>query len=849
MDVEIHSNSGATHTKSSLYRKVLDACSYGIILLGKDQRIKLVNTWFSKTSDIPELVAIDATLPVLFPETEGSRLMHAVKQALRHNVSSTLSQSIHKSPLPLYASAADRTRDQRMLQSIRVIPVDIQGNQRYCLIQINDITETIKREQYLEYQNQVMGKLADEKVGANARFEAIFNHIPDGLITLTKGSIIEHFNPAAEVIFGYKAAEVVGQPLRLLAPKKYLVHYQQILDHIVKLGALSPHENRQEMSGLVKSGEEVPLEVKISPVSLDGHDCVVISLRDVSRRKMLEKQIYREKEFAHITLESISDAVVTTDKDGKVNYLNPVARSMSGWHSEDPVGQSFVKFFNVTSFDDEENLHSVISRSLRQTHQAMVTGIYIFRTRHDKSYTIKTHVSSMHDGEGRGIGAVIVFRDVTKEMKLKSQLTYHACHDELTGLLNRREFERHIANCLEPTDSDYPEHCMCYIDLDRFKIVNDTCGHIAGDELLRQLTTLVQDNIRASDALARLGGDEFGLLLRRCSEARAKAIAENIREAIEKFRFSWGEKQFTVSASIGLVPIRPDALDLDSVLSAADNACYEAKRNGRNRVCVYEPDNSEFARHHGDVHWAHRISAAIEENRLTLYAQRIAPMGTEDQALQCEILIRMQDDDGSDIPPMAFIPAAERFNLMPKIDAWVVRSTLNFLVENADFAKQVGCCAINLSGQSLSDETFLDNLVQQIQASSVPPEIICFEVTETAAISNLGKVKHFMERVKEMGCKFSLDDFGSGVSSFGYLKNLPVDRLKIDGVFVKDMVEDPIDCAMVEAINNIGQVMGLETVAEFVENDAILEKLREIGVDYVQGYGIARPQPLTTFIE
>ena len=450
----------------------------------------------------------------------------------------------------------------------------------------------------------------------------------------------------------------------------------------------------------------------------------------------------------------------------------------------------------------------------------------------------------LFDDEKRFLAYRIAGRDVTEAHKLAAQLTYQARHDALTGLVNRREFEIRLRETLKDARLQTSNHCLCYFDLDQFKIINDTCGHVAGDELLRQVSSLLMSQIRKRDTLARLGGDEFGLLMEHCTTRQAARVTETIRAAIADFRFAWEEKSFTIGVSIGLVPISADSGDLTSVLRAADSACYAAKDAGRNRVHVYHEDDELLARRQGEMQWIGRIHEAMEENRLLLYQQPIVPAELDaDSGQHYEILLRMLDRKGNLIMPGAFLPAAERYNLSMHLDRWVFRSTLEWLSSHPSELEVLHLCCINISGQSVGKE-FLAYVNEILDSTKVPPEKICLEITETAAVTNLSTAEKFIRSLKKRGCKFALDDFGSGLSSFAYLKNLSIDYLKIDGQFVRDIVDDDIDAAMVKSINEIGQIMGKKTIAEFVENEAIVKKLRELGVDYLQGYGIGKPQPL-----
>ena len=451
---------------------------------------------------------------------------------------------------------------------------------------------------------------------------------------------------------------------------------------------------------------------------------------------------------------------------------------------------------------------------------------------------------------GAGVAAVANWRLTEKaqagERELADQLAYHASHDTLTGMLNRREFERCVTEALVKSRTQHREHVLCLVDLDRFKIVNDTCGHVAGDTLLRQLTAVLQAGLRSGDSLARLGGDEFGILLESCPLDYGRARAEELREAVAQSRFVWEQRTFGVGASIGVVAINSFTASIDEAMQAADAACYTAKDKGRNRVHVYQPDDGEQSRRQGESQWAGRILAAIREHRLELYCQSIVPVGSGPPGEFAELLLRMRAEDGGLVPPAAFLPAAERYDLLPAIDRWVVATAFAALAGRylPGAGPHRDLYSINLSGASIGDETFLAFVRARLAEHRIPPEVICFELTETVAITNLAVAVLFINELRDLGCRFALDDFGSGLSSFAYLKNLPVDFLKIDGHFVRGIAHDSIDRAMVEAVNRIGHEMGLQTIAEFVETQAVLDCLRELGVDYAQGYAISRPGPL-----
>jgi diguanylate cyclase (GGDEF)-like protein/PAS domain S-box-containing protein len=564
---------------------------------------------------------------------------------------------------------------------------------------------------------------------------------------------------------------------------------------------------------------------------------------DLEERKRFEAMLFAEKERALVTLHSIGDAVITTDTMGLVEFLNPVAEQLTGWLTEEAHGMHLTEVFCVINELTRIKIENPVEKALRHNGIVDISNHTLLIHRNGHEFSIEDSAAPIRNRDGKVIGVVLVFHDVTHSRKLAQEISYQASHDALTSLLNRREFELRLRSLISNAVDEHRQHALLYLDLDQFKVVNDTSGHSAGDELLRQLTFIMQAKIRDADMLARLGGDEFGVLLGNCPIDQAEHVAEELIEAVKSFHFCWGDKNFTIGASIGMVAITDESQDWASLLSNADTACYIAKEKGRNRVQVYHDQDVDLAQRHNEMHWVGRITKAFEDKRFLLYYQPITPtMAESTEPFHFEVLVRMLDEEGQIIVPGVFIPAAERYNLMTTLDRWVINNTLNWLTAHKTTPM---VCAINLSGHSIGDERFLDFVVKLIKEASVPPNHICFEITETAAIANLTRAIHFIRELKILGCRFSLDDFGSGLSSFAYLKNLPVDYLKIDGGFVKDMDHNDTNCAMVEAINSIGHTMKILTIAEFVENQAILNKLAGIGIDYAQGYGIARPAPLS----
>jgi diguanylate cyclase (GGDEF)-like protein/PAS domain S-box-containing protein len=567
----------------------------------------------------------------------------------------------------------------------------------------------------------------------------------------------------------------------------------------------------------------------------------------VTRRTVkAEGELLQQKERAKVTLHSIADAVITADAAANVEYLNPVAEYLTGWSLEEAQGRALQDVFRVVS----EITHAPFRHPAYDLqHDERAVGLdshTLLVSRDGREFAIEDSVAPIRGDNGETVGAVLVFHDVTEARSMARQLSWQAGHDPLTGLLNRREFESRLKTLLVSAKGESRRHALLYIDLDQFKVVNDTCGHMAGDELLRQLTVVLQESMHELMLLARLGGDEFGVLLEDCSLDSAQAVAERLLESVQGFRFVWEDKVFTVGTSIGLVAVDEDSRDIATLLSAADAACYTAKNKGRNRIQVFRHNDVELVQFHGEMEWVARITKGFEEGRLRIFFQYIKPVGRHaEEGEHYEILLRMEGEDGELIPPGAFIPAAERYNLMPSLDRWVIRRTFEtyraFAVGEPE--RCLDTISINISGTSLVDEYFLEFVRDHFRLYEVPPCVVCFEITETAAIANLQNATRFIRELRALGCRFALDDFGSGMSSFAYLKSLDVDYLKIDGAFVRDMVNDSVDYAMVEAINRVGHVMGLQTIAEFVETDAILDKLEELGVDFAQGYAIHKPAP------
>jgi diguanylate cyclase (GGDEF)-like protein/PAS domain S-box-containing protein len=563
---------------------------------------------------------------------------------------------------------------------------------------------------------------------------------------------------------------------------------------------------------------------------------------DITERKLYEEALFREKESAQITLQSIGDGVITSDAKGIIDYVNPVAEALTGWRLEDSQGRAIEEIFRAFHEETCEPLENPLAVAIRRTRSIKSVRPMLLIRRDGNEIYVESTASPIRDGSGAVSGGVLVFHDVSEARELNRRLSYHASHDVLTGLVNRREFENRMERALKSAKARETSYALCVLDLDQFKIVNDTCGHSAGDALLGQVGALLKSKVRWRDTLARLGGDEFGILLESCSLDEAMRTAEALREAVRNFKFTWEERTFRLGASIGVVPISADNADVASVLSAADSACQAAKEAGRNRVHSFEENDIDLMRRRREMQWAARINNALEEGRFELFRQTIMPLQKTEAGSHYELLLRMRDETGKIVGPDNFMTAAERYGITPSIDRWVIENAFRWLVSEADEREKLTMCSINLSGQSLGDDKFLPYVIDQFHRSGLDATKICFEITETAAIASFSQANRFIQALKELGCKFALDDFGTGLSSFGYLKHFPVDYLKIDGSFVKEILHDPIDREMVRSINEIGHLTGKQTIAEFAENQEIINMLQSLGVDYAQGYGVSQPQ-------
>ena len=572
-------------------------------------------------------------------------------------------------------------------------------------------------------------------------------------------------------------------------------------------------------------------------------ELVTRTLRYTTERTHTLKQLQASEAKYRELFESVVAGVFQTSPEGRFISANPALVRLLGYDSEEELlGLDITRDVYMYP-EDRTNWRKAIDKEGKIRNSELV-----LRKKDGSKIVVLENSRAETDDHGQLIYFEGTLTDITESHEQSAQLSYEASHDPLTGVYNRREFERRLQSLLDNIHAQPGPHAICYMDLDRFKEINDNCGHVAGDELLRQVAEQLQSRARHGDTLSRLGGDEFALILHDCGEQDAVRVAEGLRTMVDELRFSWSGQIHTIGASIGVVPISPDRRRLSEVMAAADAACYRAKDSGRNRVSLFVEDDASVLQRLGELGWVARVKQALQENRFHLAAQPIKPLQDGADFFHYELLVRMLDEDGREIPPGAFFPAIERYNLSIRMDRWVVIKALAWLAENNSRMNNHSKFFINLSADSIADAGFADALSRQISEGGIPGGKLCFEISEHVATENLSAANRFMSKLKEQGCEFALDNFGSGISSFAYLKNLAVDYVKIDGVFVRSMGEDNIDWQLVKSINEIGHALKKKTIAEHVESEKVIKKLQKLKVDYAQGYAISRPLPIDQII-
>jgi diguanylate cyclase (GGDEF)-like protein/PAS domain S-box-containing protein len=682
----------------------------------------------------------------------------------------------------------------------------------------------------------------DQKIqGRDRLFRDFSRTLPE--IVMIHDEKILLANESAAGLVGLEPALLVGRDVADLVKPAYRALFRK---NVAKRLAGENVPRRLEIQLINGNEAGLWVEAQSSNIEFNGNTAILTVARDVSHRKSLEVSLSRSKRQAQYTLESISEGVITTDNDGRIDYMNLSAESIVGTNRDDASGHRVGELFTLVDDADRRPLGDPVERCLAMRRRVnMGRRAVMVSADGEQEHSVEITASPIR-GPGNSIsGTVVVFHDVSELRGLTQKMSYQATHDPLTGLINRREFERRLDEAMDSAHAEEAVHMLFYMDLDRFKAVNDTCGHLAGDNMLREVAGLIKEAVRDSDFVGRLGGDEFGAILVGCPIDKARKIAADICSSIADYRFVWKDKIFNIGISIGLVEISHASGSLQDVMSAADSACYVAKQEGRGRVHIYSARDEAIARERGDIQWLRQLQTALHEDRFEIAVQPILAMsGASDSGPSAEVLIRLPDERGRTENSAEFLRPAERYQLMPEIDRWVVNAALGAIAGGEIKLGGKRSCAINLSGQTIADETFLGFVVEALDHSGVSPAAICFEVTEKAILGNVQQAQRFIEVLHGIGCEFSLDDFGSGLGSFSSLKHLPIDYLKIDGTYTRNLQSDQVNQEMVAAMIKLARTMQFRIVAEQVEHQEDFDWLRDVGIDYIQGHFVDAPAAL-----
>lgn len=678
--------------------------------------------------------------------------------------------------------------------------------------------------------------------GPVALFEALAQTLPD--VTIVHTDKILFANSAAADLFGVERDTLLGKPVTDLMRPAYRAIVRR--DVLSQLEAVNP-TNTVEVQLISSEELELWAELHTTVVDFDGQRALMTVARDISHRKSMEASLGRGKLQARITLESIGEGVITTDTAGIIDYMNEAAEKLTAASRTLGIGKRLTDLIALVDENDRESLGDPVQQCLNERRRISLGRRGLMLTKQgERECSIELTASPIRSASGAVAGCVIIFHDVTEIRGLTRQMSYQASHDALTGLVNRVEFERRLESALKSARGTDVGHVVCFLDLDRFKTVNDTSGHLAGDNLLREIATLLKEKVRDSDTVARLGGDEFALLLIGCPLEKARQIADDVCHAVADYRFVWHDQIFDIGVSIGLVEIGHESGSAENVLGAADSACYVAKQHGRGRVHVYSARDEIVARQRGEIQWLQRLQQALKENQFELFVQPIISVaGRVKEGPAIEVLLRMREENGEVILPSQFLDSAARYQLMSHIDRWVVQATLTAIASGSLRLPDERSCSINLSGQTLGDEDFLEFVVEALDHTGVMPSQLCFEIPESAVVTNLDHAHRFINVLHGIGCRFALDDFGSGIGSFSNLKFLDIDYLKIDGAYIRDLETDSVNHAMVTAMIKLARTLDFQIVAEQVEDQASFDTVREMGVDFVQGFVIERPHELS----
>jgi diguanylate cyclase (GGDEF)-like protein/PAS domain S-box-containing protein len=692
--------------------------------------------------------------------------------------------------------------------------------------------------------NQLLETLEERGARLNDReqlFQRLVETVHDAV--LVHRTSILFANARFLSMLGMDAAQVIGRPLADFVAPEYA---ELVENNLRRRLAGEPAAERHEVELLGAHGEVTRVELSSSLIDSSGEPALLLTALEMMPGSAARPGPSRPRSM--VTLDAMGESVVTIDADGRIDYVNTSAEALLGQAFDQVIGKTFAEVASLVDENDRHSLGDPVRKALTTGGRVtMGKRAVLVPANSSPERSVEISVSPLKSDSNQAMGLVVVMHDTSELRGLTRQMTYQASHDALTGLVNRREFERRLREAMDAAQTGDAGHALCYLDLDRFKVVNDTCGHTAGDNMLREVATIIKDAVRDSDTAGRIGGDEFALLLVGCPLEKARQIADNVVRAVGDYRFVWKDKIFNIGVSIWLVEIGRGGGSIEDIMNSADSACYVAKKQGGVHVHVYSAREEANARHSGEIHWLQKLQSALRDNKFELYYQPIIHAHSSvSDGPGLEVFVRMETENGQPAaPPAEFIRAAERYRLMPLVDRWVVQAVLSALGRGGMKLPPGRSVAINISGQTLGDSEFLEFVVDCFDHTGANPADICFEVTESAVVANLDHARRFIGVLHGMGCEFALDNFGSGLSSFSTLKTLPMDYLKIDGSFISNLAVDTVNQAMVGAMIELSRTLNFRVVAEHVEDQLSLDTVREMGIDFAQGFIIGRPQPLS----
>jgi diguanylate cyclase (GGDEF)-like protein/PAS domain S-box-containing protein len=731
---------------------------------------------------------------------------------------------------------------------------------------VNDFSEQIRRLTFeagtagrigladnpksLEQLGVAVNKLLEnlEQRGANLSgreqlFQRLVETVHDAV--LVHRNQILFANSRFLTLLGMNAADVIGRPLSDFVGPEYV----ELVDHNLRRRLSGePAAERYEVELVGSHGEVTRVELSSTVIDSAGEAALLLTALEMLPEASTSSVLAAGPPRAMATLDAMGESVITVDGEGKIDYVNVAAETLLNQRREQIIGKSFPDVASLVDESDRRSLGDPVRMALTSGGRvSMGRRAVLVPANGAAERSVELSVSPLMSDSKETLGLVLVLHDTSELRGLARQMTYQASHDALTGLVNRREFERRLQEAMDSAQTGGAAHALCYLDLDRFKVVNDTCGHTAGDNMLREVASIIKEAVRDSDTVGRIGGDEFALLLVGCPLEKARQIADNVVHSVSDYRFVWKDKIFNIGVSIGLVEIGRGGGAIEDLMNSADSACYVAKKQGGVHVHVYSAREEATARHSGEIHWLQKLQGALRDDKFELYYQPIvhARSGAV-RGPAIEVFVRLQGENGQPgAPPAEFFRAAERYRLMPEVDRWVVQTVLSALGRGGMKLPEGRSVAINIAGQTLGDSAFLEFVVDCFDHTGASPADICFEVTESSVVANLDHARRFIAVLHGMGCEFALDDFGSGLSSFSTLKTLPMDYLKIDGSFIRNLASDTVNRAMVAAMVELSRSLHFRVVAEQIEDQPSLDAAKGMGIDFLQGFIIGRPQPLS----